>query len=274
MAGIPIAPVTPQKTMMTARASTGDWVVKGTDLRLGYGRLVLFNDISFEVARGEILAIVGPNGSGKSTLLKAMLGILPPLDGHVERQTGLSISYVPQREQIDSGIPITVLEVVLMGLTARRGAFHRVGSEEREAARRALGLLGDQGLAPQLFRNLSRGQQRRVLLARALAGEPDVLVLDEPTAGMDIASEATMIEFLRELNQRRRVTIVIVTHLLPLVLNLATSIMLMGDRAILQGALADVVREDRLAALYGVPVHLGVVAGRRTLVVGDGDRHV
>jgi ABC-type Mn2+/Zn2+ transport system ATPase subunit len=259
---------------MTATASTSDWVLKGHKLRLGYGRHVLFHDFSFEVARGEILGIVGPNGSGKSTLLKTMLGLLKPLDGQVKRQTSLSISYVPQRDRIDAGIPITVLEVVLMGLTARSGAFHRVGADDREAARRALGLLGDEALGPRLFRNLSRGQQQRVLLARALAGEPDVLVLDEPTAGMDIASEAAMIEFLRELNRRRRVTIVIVTHLLPIVLNLATTIMLMGDHVILQGAMNDVLREDRLGALYGVPVHLGIVAGRRTLVVGDGDSHV
>ena len=177
-----------------------------------------------------------------------MLGLQKPLDGHISRYTDLSISYVPQRDLIDTGIPITVLEVVLMGLTARSGAFHRVGAADREAAWRALGLLGDEALGPQLFRNLSKGQQRRVLLARALAGEPNVLVLDEPTAGMDIASEAAMIEFLRELNQRRRVTIVIVTHLLPIVLNLATSIMLMGDHAILQGPMNDVLREDRLAA--------------------------
>jgi len=83
-----------------------------------------------------------------------------------------------------------------------------------------------------------------------------------------------MIEFLRDLNQRRRVTIVIVTHLLPIVLNLATAIMLMGDHNILQGPMNDVLREDRLGALYGVPVHLGIVAGRRTLVVGSGDSHV
>jgi ABC-type Mn2+/Zn2+ transport system ATPase subunit len=259
---------------MTPTPNRRDWVLTGNGLRLGYGRHVLFDGISFEVGRGEILGIVGPNGSGKSTLLKAMLGLLKPLAGAVARQAGLSLSYVPQRDQIDSSIPITVIEVVLMGLTARRRALHRVGIADREAALRALDLLGDRALAPRLFRNLSRGQQQRVLLARALAGEPDVLVLDEPTAGMDIAGEAAMIEFLRELNQLRRVTIVIVTHLLPIVLSLATSIMLMGDHAILQGPIDDVLREDRLAALYGVPVHLGVVAGRRTLVVGNGDSHV
>jgi ABC-type cobalamin/Fe3+-siderophores transport system ATPase subunit len=129
-----------------------------------------------------------------------------------------------------------------------------------------LSLLGIESLGAKLFRDLSSGQQQRVLLARALATSPDVLVLDEPTFGMDIASEAAVLDLLRDLNRHSRVTILIVTHMLPIVLNLATSIMLMS-RTILHGAVDDVLQEDRLTELYGVPVRLGVVAGQRTLVV-------
>src|SRR5687768_8479646 len=128
---------------MIATADRRDWVLKGNGLRLGYGRQVLFDDVSFDLVRGEILGIVGPNGAGKSTLLKAMLGLLKPLAGSVARQNGLSVSYVPQRDRIDNDIPITVIEVVLMGLTARSGALHRVGAADREAALQALDLLGD-----------------------------------------------------------------------------------------------------------------------------------
>jgi ABC-type Mn2+/Zn2+ transport system ATPase subunit len=246
---------------------TTEWVLKAERLSLGYGRHALFRDLSFEIEQGDILGIVGPNGCGKTTLLRTMLGLLPPLEGQVERRPGLSISYVPQRERIDRIIPVTVLEVVLMGPGARGAAIQRNRRAERDAADRALALLGIETLAQSLFRNLSTGQQQRVLLARALATDPDLLVLDEPTVGMDVASETAVLEFLRDLNRRRRVAIMIVTHMLPIALNLADSILLMGTNSILQGPVDDVLREDRLTALYGVPVRLGLVAGQRTLVV-------
>jgi ABC-type Mn2+/Zn2+ transport system ATPase subunit len=145
--------------------------------------------------------------------------------------------------------------------------LRRIGRAQREAADRALALLGIESLGTSLFRNLSTGQQQRVLLARALATDPDVLVLDEPTVGMDVAGEAAIIDFLRDLNRQRHVTILMITHLLPIVLNLASTIMLMNAGAILQGPVDDVLQEDRLSGLYGVPVRIGVVAGQRTLVV-------
>jgi len=131
-------------------------------------------------------------------------------------------------------------------------------------------VLGAEPLSQKLFRDLSGGQQQRVLLARALAANAELLVLDEPTAGMDVASEAAIVDFLRDLNREKRVTILIVTHLLPIALNFASSILLMGAGKVLQGAVDDVLQEDRLSDLYGVPVCLGRVAGQRTLVVGCG----
>ncbi len=261
-------------TMTSTTTDTAEPVLQVRDLAFGYGQRALFRGLSFDVVAGEILGIVGPNGSGKSTLLRALLGLLKPVAGTVERRPGLRVSYVPQRDRLDDSIPVTVFEVVLMGLTARTGALRRVGAPERAAARRALALLGDEALASRLFRNLSRGQQQRVLLARALAGHPDLLVLDEPTFGMDVASEATMIEFLQAVNRDRRVTILVVTHLLPIVLNMASTIMLVGNHTILQGRIDEVLQEQALTDLYGVPVHLGVVAGRHTMVVGRGQANV
>ena len=242
-------------------------IVTARGVTLGYRSRVLFRDLSFDIERGAILGIVGPNGSGKTTLLRTILGLLPPLRGQLRRDPNLSVSYVPQRERLDTILPLTALDVVLLGRSARAGALSRRSRADYEAAGRALAQVDAQALAPQRFRSLSGGQQQRVLLARALVVEPDLLVLDEPTAGMDIASEAGMIEFLRDLNRRAGVTILLVTHMLPLVLNLATSIMLLGADRILSGAVDEVLREDRLRLLYGVPVRLGAVAGQRTLVV-------
>jgi ABC-type Mn2+/Zn2+ transport system ATPase subunit len=246
-----------------------DLILSGRSVSVGYGRRAVLEGVSFDVHRGEILGIVGPNGSGKSTLLRTILGLLPPLDGQVEQRAGLAISYVPQRDRIDTIVPLTALEVVLMGRAVRAGPFQRVHQADRDAGRRALTLLGAEALSQHLFRNLSGGQQQRVLLARAIvADHTDVLVLDEPTSGMDAASEAAVLEFLQELNRTKSVTLLIVTHLLPIVLNLATSIMLLGTRTVLHGTVDEVLREERLSELYGVPVHLGMVAGRRTMVVG------
>jgi manganese/zinc/iron transport system ATP- binding protein len=242
-------------------------IVTARGVTLGYRRRVLFRDLSFDIERGAIVGIVGPNGSGKTTLLRTILGLLPPIGGQLRRDANLTVSYVPQRERLDTILPLTALDVVLLGRSARAGALSRRSRADHEAAVRALAQVDAEALAPQRFRSLSGGQQQRVLLARALVTEPDLLVLDEPTAGMDIASEAGVIEFLRNLNRRAGVTILLVTHMLPLVLNLATSIMLLGADRILSGAVDEVLREDRLRLLYGVPVRLGAVAGQRTLVV-------
>jgi ABC-type Mn2+/Zn2+ transport system ATPase subunit len=208
-------------------------------------------------------------------LLRTILGLVRPIQGRVDRDPALVVSYVPQRDRLDTMLPITALEVTQMGRTARAGVFQRTRRADRDAARRALAQVGVESLGPKLFRSLSGGQQQRVLLARALAAEPDILVLDEPTAGMDIAGEAAILEFLQGLNGARGTTILIVTHLLSLVLNFATSIMLMGGREIVYGTTDQVFREDRLTALYGIPIHLGRVGGQRILTVGRrGMRHV
>jgi len=242
-------------------------IILGEHLDIGYRNRAILKDLSFQIHHRDVLGIVGPNGCGKTTLLRTILGLNDPIRGRVERDPALTISYMPQRDRLDTILPITALEVVTMGRAARSGPFGRAFRRDREAEA-ALARVGAESLASQLFRDLSGGQQQRVLLARALAARSDVLVLDEPTAGMDIAGEAAILDFLRELNRAQGVTILLVTHMLPLVLNFARSIMLISHRGILQGPVDEILSEDRLSRLYGIPVHVDRIHGQRILVSG------
>ena len=234
---------------------------------LGYGRVPVLRQLSFHVDRGEFLGLVGPNGSGKTTILRAILGLVRPLAGTIERAGAPVIGYVPQRESIDPIMPVTAHEVALMGRAPRLGALARTAARDRELAREALALTGVSDLAGRLFRDLSGGQQQRVLLARALAGEPDLLVLDEPTTGMDLASECALVDLLVSLNRGRGLTVLFVTHLLPIVLNAATAILLLESGRVLYGPASAVLRAETLSALYGIAVEVATVGGQRTLVV-------
>jgi ABC-type Mn2+/Zn2+ transport system ATPase subunit len=241
--------------------------VRFDDVALGYGRTAVLEGLSFAVRRGDFLGIVGPNGAGKTTILRAILGLLRPLAGRIEQPRRPVIGYVPQREHIDTIIPVTAMEVALMGRAPRMGAVQRVGPADRAAALRALDRVGVVSLGPDLFRDLSGGQQQRVLLARALASEPDLLVLDEPTNNMDLASQEAIVSLLEELNRSSGLTVLLVTHMLPVVLDSATTMLLLEQGRVLFGAADEVLREDLLGELFGVAVRLADVAGRRTLVV-------
>lgn len=238
------------------------------DVTLGYGGAPVLRRLSFHICRGEFLGIVGPNGSGKTTILRAILGLLRPKEGAIHRHGRPVIGYVPQRERIDTIMPVTAVEVALMGRAPRLGALARLHTRDREVAREALHRVGVVDLGSRLFRDLSGGQQQRVLLARALAAEPDLLVLDEPTNGMDLASEHALIELLGELNREQELTVLLVTHLLQIVLNAATSILLIDRGRVLYGEAGEVLQEGKLAELYGLPVRILEADGRRTLVVG------
>ncbi len=245
-----------------------DPLLRFDGVALGYGEKPVLRGLSFHICRGEFLGIVGPNGSGKTTILRAILGLLRPLEGAIAWSARPTLGYVPQRDEIDTIMPVTAMEVALMGRAPRLGPLARVRAPDREAARRALERVGVGQLGRRLFRDLSGGQQQRVLLARALASEPDLLVLDEPTNGMDLASEYAIVELLTALNREAGLTILLVTHLLPIVLNAASTILLIEDGRVLYGEADEVLQEDKLSELYRTRVRLGTVAGRRTLVVG------
>ncbi|NLY51762.1 MAG: ABC transporter ATP-binding protein [Firmicutes bacterium] len=195
-------------------------VVEVTDVDFTYGIGKALQGINLQVASGEFVGAIGPNGGGKTTLLKLIAGLLVPTSGQVRvfgqpaARSGRLIGYVPQFADVDRAFPITVEDVVLMGrlgLTSFLGGY-REG--DKKAARRAMEQVGVWELRQRRLGNLSEGQRQRVLIARALAGEPKLLLLDEPTASVDAEAEAAITEVLGRLH--KSITIVMVSHDLEL----------------------------------------------------------
>src|SRR5687768_40571 len=174
-------------------------LVSFANATLGYGRRVVLSDLSFSISEGDFLGLVGPNGAGKTTILRAILGTLRPLSGTVTRAPGLRFGYVPQRDSVDYRFPLKVIDVVMMGRYDRIGLMRRPSKQDKAAARNALDHVGIADLSDQFLNDLSGGQKQRTLIARALVGEPSVLVLDEPTNGMDLVATTQILGLVREL---------------------------------------------------------------------------
>ena len=176
----------------------------------------VLDDVTLRIERGDFVGLIGPNGGGKTTLLKVILGLLTPHSGRVRvlgrrpRDVSRAVGYVPQHAVIDAGVPATVLDVVLTGRLGVSPWGPRYRRNDREAAREALRQVGVEPLARRRMGELSGGQKQRVLIARALASAAEVLLLDEPTAGVDLHMEQNIFELLHRLNER--LPIVLVSH--------------------------------------------------------------
>jgi ABC-type Mn2+/Zn2+ transport system ATPase subunit len=168
--------------------------------------------VSLTVVTGEFVALVGANGSGKTTLLKGLLGLLPPLAGKLERRPGLRVGYVPQRETLDPLYPLSGSDVVLLGACRDLPFWRLVGGAERAACRAALAAARAEAFASERYARLSGGQRQRILIARALATRPALLLLDEPTAGVDPETEKAIVLLLQTLRREHRLAVWMVTH--------------------------------------------------------------
>jgi ABC-type Mn2+/Zn2+ transport system ATPase subunit len=233
---------------------------------LGYGRHVVLRDLSFTINEGDFLGLVGPNGSGKTTVLRAVLGTHAPLSGTVSLAPGLRFGYVPQRDMVDYDYPLTAVDVVLMGRYDRIGLGRRPSSKDRARAMEALEQVGIPMLAGKHLKNLSGGQRQRTLIARALVGEPNVLVLDEPTSGMDLVSTTQILALVRDLHERSGITVLMVSHALNEVANYVERIALVVANGFRIGPTAEVMTEEVLSGMYGIPVEVEAVGGHRIVL--------
>ena len=203
-------------------------IVEVTDVDFSYGTGNTLQGINLRVAEGEFLGVVGPNGGGKTTLLKIIAGLLAPTRGQVRvfgrpaARCGRFIGYVPQFADVDLTFPITVRDVVLMGRLGFTSFLGGYREKDEKAARWAMEQVGVWDLRQKRLGNLSEGQKQRVLIARALAGEPRLLLLDEPTASVDAEAERAVVQVLRKL--RKSMTIIMVSHDLQLLKDLVDRI--------------------------------------------------
>jgi ABC-type Mn2+/Zn2+ transport system ATPase subunit len=183
---------------------------RGADF--GYQGRAVVRGASLEIGSGEFVALVGSNGSGKTTLLRGLLGLLPPLAGCVTQRPGLRLGYVPQRETLDTLYPLSAFDVALLGAWRDLPFWRFRTRAEREAARQSLAACGALEFADRRYGELSGGQRQRVLVARALASRPHLLLLDEPTAGVDPEAERAILDLLGALRRERDLAIWMVTH--------------------------------------------------------------
>jgi zinc/manganese transport system ATP-binding protein len=236
--------------------------VRGVDVDFGEGPVL--RDVDLAVGRDDFVGIVGPSGSGKSTLLRVMLGSVRPSAGSVDRPVGVTVGYVPQVEQIDWDFPVTVAQCVLMSRVRGRITPWASRQEKAEVAE-VLDRLGIGELAGRHIRALSGGQQQRVFLARAMLSDPDVLLLDEPTSGVDVRTRHEILHLLGELHDAG-LAIVLSTHDLNGMAAHLPRLVCLNQRVVAAGPPREVLVPPVLEATYGSPMEVLEHSGMRVVV--------
>ena len=249
---------------------TSDRLIDLQDASFGYGRTVVLQNVQFGLDAADFVGLVGPNGAGKTTLLRGLLGLLKPQSGErrIDPPDGAEVvfGYVPQEKAVDPFFPLSVLDVVLMGRYRVLGPGRRPAASDRQAALACLGHVQLENLTGQSFQDLSGGQKQRVLLARALASEPHVLVLDEPTSAMDLAAEKGLMAVIKAQHEARGLTVVLATHDLNLIGRHASKIAIVAGGGVLSGPPQELLETRQLRDVYGVDLEVHEVQGRRLIV--------
>lgn len=228
-------------------------------LTMKYDGRTAVDDVSFELEPGDYLSIVGENGSGKSTLVKGLLGLLKPASGAV-RFNGISrreIGYLPQQTDTQKDFPASVAEVVSSGCLSRRGLLPFYTAADRRLVRENMEKLEIAGLAKKCYRELSGGQQRRVMLARALCATRRLLLLDEPVAGLDPVITAELYGLIDRLNREQGITVIVVTHDVHSAVQCGNKILHMDTRAVFFGTREEYLMTEVCRRMMGVHTHAG-----------------
>ncbi len=244
-------------------------VLEVSHLNLRYGNRTILEDISFTLEQGQRIAVVGPNGAGKSTLFKVIAGVIAPTTGKVyvygERPSGhICIAYVPQRTQVDWQFPVNIYDVVMMGRVGVLGIARLPGKQDHQLVRHCLEIVGLSDLATRQISELSGGQQQRMFIARALAQQAEIILMDEPLNGLDIPSQEAIFSILNTL-QENNVTVMVATHDLHQAAEKFDRVMLLNRTLLGLGSAAQVLTPENLLQTYGghlqiIPTQDGMVA--------------
>jgi ABC-type Mn2+/Zn2+ transport system ATPase subunit len=246
----------------------------------GFSGVIALKDISLSIDAGEFVGVIGPNGSGKTTLCRAVLGLMAPIEGHLHIfdcacdklrcHHRAQIGYLPQKGVVDRNFPVTVLETVMMGRYGALGLFSRPGANDREIAMAALAHVSMEGHKDTALGHLSGGQQQRVFIARALAQQPKVLLLDEPTTGLDMTTQHNVIELVQHLHEELKLTVLLITHDINMIRSRVDRLVLLKTKLYAAGPPADVLKPDILSQVYGKDV---VITDKNLVIVEDYHHH-
>ncbi len=242
------------------------FLIKLEDVVIGYDKRGLLDSIGLSIQNGQFWGIVGPNGGGKTTLLKTILGFIPPVKGKVQygKNHSLVFGYVPQRESFDHIFPISVSEFVAMGRYIRIPVGRSVKNKDWKIVVECLEKVEIPHLENRSFRSLSGGEKQRTLLAHALAGDPDILILDEPTASMDIKGETAIMELIGKIKKKDNLTVLMVSHFLNIVAKFADHVVMVDkdDNFFRAGTMEEVFSGETLSRIFGVDVSVEQVGGK------------
>lgn len=255
-------------------------IIRFDHASFGFPGVIALKDISLSINAGEFVGVIGPNGSGKTTLCRAILGLMAPVEGHLHIfdcacdalrcHHRAKIGYLPQKGVVDRNFPVTVLETVMMGRYGALGLFTRPGAKDRAIAMEALSHVEMDKHKDTALGHLSGGQQQRVFIARALAQQPKVLLLDEPTTGLDMTAQHNVIELIEHLHDELRLTIVLITHDINMIRSRVDRLVLLKTRLFASGPPAEVLKPEILSQVYGKDL---VITDKDFIIVEDYHHH-
>ncbi|MFQ5580296.1 MAG: metal ABC transporter ATP-binding protein [Nitrospiria bacterium] len=254
-------------------------IVKFSQATFSYAKRIALEEITLDIKAGEFVGVIGPNGSGKTTFLKGLLGLMTPVRGGLQIfdcacealrcHHRARIGYLPQKGMTDPNYPITTWEVAMMGRFGAIGLFRRPSQADETIVSESLQAVGMNNLKDRPFGTLSGGEQQRVLIARALSQRPEILLLDEPTTGIDASAQHQLIDLIRRLHRSYHLTIVFVTHDINMISPFVDSLVLLKTRLYGKGPPQEILTKERLSRVYGEEVIMAERDQRPYIIIHD-----